>query len=357
MSTQWIRRHGLEARRLSATSTRRAAPFATRSTLDAHRRAARFRRRGRDVHIAATTRIAIQAWGFDAHGRKQYRYHERAVERRELRKYYRVRAAREGAARASARAHATPRSRARARRSTPTRVAATVLRLISETFCRIGGERYAKENGTFGITTLRKRTSTSPTAARRSPTTAREVDRSSDRSSPIASSCGSSRASCDTPGARLFRYTRRQAVARSHRARRERLPAASGSASATARRIFARGAARCAPRPCSPSSGRRESETRGEAERRARDAARVVRARQHADDLPRSRTCIRSSSRATRRRRDDPAAVALSRDRRARYAHSPEERALIRFLDGTSPSAGAERARMSEWRRRPTRFP
>jgi DNA topoisomerase-1 len=31
-----------------------------------------------------------------------------------------------------------------------------VLRLISETFCRIGGERYAKENGTFGITTLRK---------------------------------------------------------------------------------------------------------------------------------------------------------------------------------------------------------
>ncbi|HEY9228420.1 MAG TPA: hypothetical protein VIP11_17315, partial [Gemmatimonadaceae bacterium] len=35
-------------------------------------------------------------------------------------------------------------------------VAATVLRLISETFCRVGGERYAKENGTFGITTLKK---------------------------------------------------------------------------------------------------------------------------------------------------------------------------------------------------------
>jgi DNA topoisomerase-1 len=35
-------------------------------------------------------------------------------------------------------------------------VAATVLCLISETFGRIGSERYAEENGTFGITTLRK---------------------------------------------------------------------------------------------------------------------------------------------------------------------------------------------------------
>jgi DNA topoisomerase-1 len=35
-------------------------------------------------------------------------------------------------------------------------VAATVLRLIGETFCRVGGERYLHENGTFGITTLRK---------------------------------------------------------------------------------------------------------------------------------------------------------------------------------------------------------
>ena len=45
----------------------------------------------RDVHIAASPRSAIQAWGFDARGRKQYRYHARAVERRELRKYYRIR--------------------------------------------------------------------------------------------------------------------------------------------------------------------------------------------------------------------------------------------------------------------------
>ena len=45
----------------------------------------------RDVHIAASPRAMLQAWGIDARGRKQYRYHERAVETRELRKYYRVR--------------------------------------------------------------------------------------------------------------------------------------------------------------------------------------------------------------------------------------------------------------------------
>ena len=43
-----------------------------------------------DVRIAVNPRASIQAWGFDARGRRQYRYHVRAVERSELRKYYRV---------------------------------------------------------------------------------------------------------------------------------------------------------------------------------------------------------------------------------------------------------------------------
>src|SRR5437762_6163360 len=45
----------------------------------------------RDVHISTNPRAAIQVWGFDARGRKQYKYHPRAVEKGELRKYYRVR--------------------------------------------------------------------------------------------------------------------------------------------------------------------------------------------------------------------------------------------------------------------------
>src|SRR4051794_23845696 len=44
-----------------------------------------------DVHIAASARAEVQAWGMDVKGRKQYRYHPRAVERGQLRKYYRVR--------------------------------------------------------------------------------------------------------------------------------------------------------------------------------------------------------------------------------------------------------------------------
>jgi DNA topoisomerase I len=106
-----------------------------------------------DVHIAASPRAAVQAWGLDAKSRKQYRYHARAVERGQLRKYYRVRelAKELPAIRARVRTHAA--ARVPSRRA----VAAAVVRLISESFFRVGGERYAEENKTFGITTLRKR--------------------------------------------------------------------------------------------------------------------------------------------------------------------------------------------------------
>src|SRR3954467_13573993 len=45
----------------------------------------------RDVHIAAGPRAEVQAWGLDVKGRKQYRYHPRAVERGQVGKYYRGR--------------------------------------------------------------------------------------------------------------------------------------------------------------------------------------------------------------------------------------------------------------------------
>ena len=106
----------------------------------------------RDVHIAADARAAIQAWGFDARGRRQYRYHDRAVERGERRKYYRVREM----------ALSLPRIR-RALHADAARpgfglekVCGLIVLLISEGFFRVGGERYTKENRTFGITTLRK---------------------------------------------------------------------------------------------------------------------------------------------------------------------------------------------------------
>lgn len=110
----------------------------------------------RDVHVADSPRSMIQAWGFDAKGRKQYRYNQRAVDRRELRKHHRVRqlAHRLADVRRTLASDSKPRSGLHALDRDV--VAATALRLIVETFSRIGGERYARENGTFGITTLKK---------------------------------------------------------------------------------------------------------------------------------------------------------------------------------------------------------
>jgi DNA topoisomerase I len=105
-----------------------------------------------DVHVAASPSASIQAWGKDQRGRKQYRYHERAVRRRELRKHYRVRQL----ARDLPRLRATLARDSNRRGYSREKVAATVVRLIGEGFFRIGSDRYASENRTFGITTLRK---------------------------------------------------------------------------------------------------------------------------------------------------------------------------------------------------------
>jgi DNA topoisomerase-1 len=107
----------------------------------------------RDVHIAASSRAEVQAWGLDVKGRKQYRYHPRAVERGQLRKYYRVRELAKDLPHIRSRVRHDAAARQRSRQA----VAAAVVRLISESFFRVGGERYAQQNRTFGIASLRKR--------------------------------------------------------------------------------------------------------------------------------------------------------------------------------------------------------
>ncbi|HWZ57699.1 MAG TPA: hypothetical protein VNW46_01890 [Gemmatimonadaceae bacterium] len=106
----------------------------------------------RDVHIAYNTRASIQAWGFDARGRKQYRYNPRAVERSSLRKFHRVTRLGRDLSRIRTRVSEDARGTVLTRR----RVTAGVVRLIAEGYLRVGSERYAKENHTFGTTTLRK---------------------------------------------------------------------------------------------------------------------------------------------------------------------------------------------------------
>jgi DNA topoisomerase-1 len=106
-----------------------------------------------DVWICPDPRGHLQATGRDARGRKQYRYHPRWRETRDATKYERMLAF--GAA--------LPRIRARVVRDLRKpgipreKVLATVVRLLDTTLIRIGSPEYARENRSYGLTTLRKR--------------------------------------------------------------------------------------------------------------------------------------------------------------------------------------------------------
>ncbi len=104
------------------------------------------------VHIAANPRAPIQVWGFDARGRKQYRYHPRAVQKGQMRKFYRVAEMGRDLPKLRKRFHADLRRRDYSLE----RLAAGIVLLISEAWIRVGSDKYEKENNTFGITTLKK---------------------------------------------------------------------------------------------------------------------------------------------------------------------------------------------------------
>ena len=105
----------------------------------------------RDVWISPDSRGHIQAVGRDARGRKQYRYHERWREIRDETKYSRMidfARALPGIRRKVAkdlRLHGLPRDK----------VLAAVVRFLETTLIRVGTDEYAKNNGSYGLTTLR----------------------------------------------------------------------------------------------------------------------------------------------------------------------------------------------------------
>jgi DNA topoisomerase I len=154
MSERWILRKGTNRSgfRFVTPGGRPLADAATRARI----KALSIPPAWTDVHVAPSARAAIQAWGFDSKGRKQYRYHETAVERGSLRKHYRVRqmALDLPLIREAVRRDFSATRRGRFSRE---RVTAGVVRLISEGFFRVGSERYAKENKTHGIATMAKR--------------------------------------------------------------------------------------------------------------------------------------------------------------------------------------------------------
>ena len=106
-----------------------------------------------DVWICPLPEGHLQATGRDARGRKQYRYHKRWREVRDEAKYRRT----IDFARALPGLRASLEKDLAAPGMTKEKVLATVVRLLDTTFARIGNESYAKDNGSYGLTTLRRR--------------------------------------------------------------------------------------------------------------------------------------------------------------------------------------------------------
>jgi len=106
-----------------------------------------------DVWISRGANGHLQATGRDARGRKQYRYHAKWREVRDENKY----------ARMVAFGEALPAIRKQVERDLALpgmpreKVLATVVRLLETTLIRVGNEEYARENGSYGLTTLRNR--------------------------------------------------------------------------------------------------------------------------------------------------------------------------------------------------------
>ena len=106
-----------------------------------------------DVWICPLANGHLQATGRDARGRKQYRYHSRWREVRDSTKYDRM----------IAFAKALPKIRKRVQRDLKRqglprdKILATLVRLLEKTLIRIGNDEYARDNQSYGLTTMRNR--------------------------------------------------------------------------------------------------------------------------------------------------------------------------------------------------------
>jgi DNA topoisomerase I len=105
------------------------------------------------VWICPNSNGHLQATGRDARGRKQSRYHPHWRQVRDETKYERMKIFGE----------ALPAIRERVERdlSLPglprEKVLATIVRLLETTFIRVGNQEYARENRSYGLTTMRNR--------------------------------------------------------------------------------------------------------------------------------------------------------------------------------------------------------
>jgi DNA topoisomerase-1 len=106
-----------------------------------------------EVWICRQSNGHLQATGRDARGRKQYRYHPRWREARDENKYSRLVAFAQALPRIRRKVAAHLGRRGVARE----KVLAAIVRLLETTLIRVGNHEYARENKSFGLTTMRDR--------------------------------------------------------------------------------------------------------------------------------------------------------------------------------------------------------
>lgn len=106
-----------------------------------------------DVWICPDPSGHLQATGRDARGRKQYRYHARWREVRDADKYSRLREFGQALPKLRKQLEALLAAPGFSR----DKVMATVITLLDATLIRVGNTQYARDNRSYGLTTLRSR--------------------------------------------------------------------------------------------------------------------------------------------------------------------------------------------------------
>lgn len=154
-----------------------------------------------DVWIAPMANAHLQATGRDQRGRKQYRYHEAWTALQAETKYGRL--AEFGRALPAIRRQIDDDLRARG--MPKAKVVAVAVRLLDSTQVRVGNETYARDNASFGLTTLRNRHAEVDGASIRLTFTGKSgkawcVDYRDRRTARIVRMCQ------ELPGQRLFQY-------------------------------------------------------------------------------------------------------------------------------------------------------
>ena len=106
-----------------------------------------------DARIARSPSAKVQAIGYDSAGRLQYLYHPKYRERKEHEKFERILRFSE----ALPRMRHTTSAHLRRKKLDREKVLATMTRLMNAAYFRVGDERYARKNRTYGIATLRRK--------------------------------------------------------------------------------------------------------------------------------------------------------------------------------------------------------